>query len=211
MRVVPDVAQAFADLVVERQPRSIALSGGSTAVACYEALAARDIDWSQIEIFIGDERCVPIDDPDSNEGMIRRVLLEDGYGDSLHSLVGSSATPADAACSYESLLREHGPMDLIHLGLGPDGHTASLFPGASELLETERFVVVAGDDQHPHRRLTFTLPAISTARLVVFTVAGASKAAALATIAANVELVPASQVTAAEVIWLVDEAALNAA
>lgn len=194
---------------MERQPRSIALSGGSTALECYEALAARGVDWSRIEAFIGDERWVPIDDPDSNEGMIRRVLLDGGNGEALHSFVGSATTPENAADSYELVLREHGPLDLIHLGLGPDGHTASLFPGAPEISEAERLVVVTGDDQHPHRRLTLTLPAISTAQLVVFTVAGASKADALAGVAAHNERLPASHVTAAEVIWLVDDAALN--
>lgn len=210
LRVVPDVAEAFADLVAQRAPRSIALSGGSTAQDCYRVLAARRPDWSSVEVFFGDERFVPVADPDSNEGMARRILLDGVRPAEVHSMAGAGPTPEAAAAAYERRLRAHGPLDLLHLGLGPDGHTASLFPGSPVLAVTDRLVVATGDDLHPHPRLTLTYPAIASARLVVFTVAGAEKAAALADVAAGDRSLPATRVRAVEVAWLVDAAAMSA-
>jgi 6-phosphogluconolactonase/glucosamine-6-phosphate isomerase/deaminase len=109
-----------------------------------------------------------------------------------------------AAREYENTLPN--PFDLIHLGLGPDGHTASLFPGSAALAVTDRLVVTNGDELHPHPRLTFTYPALQRARLVVFTVAGAEKRDAFARIRAGDDL-PAARVTAERVLWLVDPAA----
>ena len=101
------------------------------------------------------------------------------------------------------------PIDLVHLGLGPDGHTASLFPGSPTLDVTDRFVVTAGDELHPHPRLTFTYPAIARSPLVVFTVAGAEKRDAFARVRAGDESLPATRVRAEKVIWLADAAALG--
>ena len=94
----------------------------------------------------------------------------------------------------------------MHLGLGPDGHTASLFPGSPALEERERLVVATGDDLHPHPRLTLTFPAIAQSRLAVFTVAGEGKREALQRVKAGDDL-PAARISAERVIWLVDEAA----
>lgn len=210
VREVADVAEAFADLVLQRAPTSIALSGGGTATDCYRALAARAPDWSGVEVLFGDERFVPVDDPDSNEGMARRVLLGRAAPAAVHSLAGAGTTPEAAAVAYDRLLHRHGPVDLVHLGLGPDGHTASLFPGSSALEVTDRLVVATGDDLHPHPRLTFTYPAIGSGRLVVFTVAGAEKRAALAGVLAGDPALPAARVRGGEVIVLADAAALRA-
>jgi 6-phosphogluconolactonase len=118
-----------------------------------------------------------------------------------------------AAASYARTLREIAGsppvLDLVHLGLGPDGHTASLFPGAATLDITDRFVVSAGDEQHPHPRLTFTLPAINRSPLVVFTVAGEEKREAFTRVRAGDESLPATRVRADQVIWLADAAALG--
>ena len=100
---VPDVAAAFADLVAERRPASIALSGGSTAEAAYRALATRGVDWSGTDVYLGDERFVPVDDPDSNEGMIRRVLFCDTEPNAIHSMSGAGATVEAAAEAYDAL------------------------------------------------------------------------------------------------------------
>ena len=206
VQIVDDVVGAFADLVASEQPRSIALSGGTTARDCYERLAAEQIAWEDVAVFWGDERWVPVDDPESNEGMAREVLLDRVHPAAVHSMRGAGSTPDAAATAYDALLREQGPVALVHLGLGPDAHTASLFPGSGALAERERLVVTNGDDAHPHLRLTFTFPAIAMSDLVVFTVEGDDKRDAFARVRAG-EDVPAAHVTAGRVLWLVDPAA----
>lgn len=196
VRVVDDVPSAFADLVAEEAPESVALSGGSLARRCYEQLAARDVDWRSVAVFFGDERDVPVDHEDSNEGMARRVLLDRASPAVVHSMVELGAG------AYDALLRSCPPIELVHLGLGPDGHTASLFPGAPQLDVTDRFVVDAGDDAHPHPRVTFTFPAIARAQLAVVTVAGEEKRDAWRRLCAGDDL-PAQRIAASRVLWLV--------
>lgn len=209
VRIVPHVPAAFAELVTSEAPRSIALSGGDTARACYTLLAtAASVDWSGVEVFFGDERWVPVHDPDSNEGMARLAFLDEVEPAWVHSMYRAGSTPEAAADAYDELIDGFGPIDLVHLGLGPDGHTASLFPGSAALDVSDRLVVTNGDDAHPHLRLTFTYPAIARARLVVFTVAGTGKREALARIRAGEDL-PASRVTAERVVWLVDAEAMG--
>jgi 6-phosphogluconolactonase len=196
---VDDVAAAFADLVVRDQPCSLALSGGETARRCYEALAARSgLDWSTITVLFGDERAVPVGDPDSNEGMAREELLD-------HVAVARVASLAELGPdAYDALLRQLGAIDLVHLGLGPDGHTASLFPGSGALEESDRLVVRTEARQPPLvDRLTFTLPAIALARHVVFTVDGGRKADAWRRVLAGDPDLPAARVRAEHVTWLV--------
>jgi 6-phosphogluconolactonase len=210
VRVVEHVPQAFAELVSATDIRSIALSGGDTARKCYELLAVADVDWPEVAVLFGDERWVAVGDPDSNEGMARFAFADQVLPREVYSLRHAGETPEDAAQAYDALLRDLGSIDLVHLGLGPDGHTASIFPGSSTLDERERLVVTAGDDLHPHPRLTFTYPAIAMAKLVVFTVAGEGKREALARIKAGDDL-PAARVRAGEVVWLVDAAANGSA
>jgi 6-phosphogluconolactonase len=203
LRVVEDVPTHFADLVVTNAPQSLALSGGDTAEACYQRLAARPFDWSNVEVFFGDERFVSPDHPDSNEGMARRALLDAVHPRAIHSMYRSGSIEA-AADAYDALVRERDPIELVHLGVGPDGHTASLFPGSPALDVQDRYVVATGDDEHPRPRLTFTFPAIARAPLVVVTVSGSDKREALRRIAAGADL-PAARIQAAHVLWLVDE------
>ena len=179
----------------------------------YAALATRTLDWSGIDVWFGDERFVPVTDPDSNEGMARQVLLDGARPRAIHSMTGAGAglegtgAGADAAAlAYDALVAAAPPIDVVHLGLGPDGHTASLFPGSAALTVTDRLVVTNGDALHPHPRLTFTYPALQRSRLVVFTVAGEDKRDAFTRIQAGDDL-PASRVTADRVLWLVDPAA----
>jgi 6-phosphogluconolactonase len=209
-RRVDSVPQAFEALVRDEAPRSMALSGGSTACACYELLATAEVDWRVVSFWFGDERWVPVHDRDSNEGRARVALIDQVEPHAVFSMYEAGPTPEEAAATYEQLLRDAPPTDLVHLGLGPDGHTASLFPGSTALDEAERLVVSTGDDQHPHRRLTFTFPAIARARLVVFTVSGAEKRDALARVRAGEDL-PATRARAERVVWLVDSAAASAA
>jgi 6-phosphogluconolactonase len=206
VRVVPHVPQAFQQLVAAEAPQSIALSGGDTARQCYELLAVADVDWPVVTIFFGDERWVPVGEPDSNETMGRFAFVDQVMPRAVHSMRHAGETIEEAADAYDQLVRRHGPIDLIHLGLGPDGHTASLFPGSPALDEQDRLVVATGDELHPHPRLTLTLPAIAMSRLVVFTVAGDEKKDTLARVKAG-EDVPAARVSAERVLWLVDEAA----
>ena len=209
VRIVPHVPAAFAELVTTEGPRSIALSGGDTARACYQLFAtAANVDWPGVEVFFGDERWVPVHDPDSNEGMARLAFLDELDPAWVHSLYGAGETPETAAAAYDQLLRDSAPIDLVHLGLGPDGHTASLFPGSAALQVQDRLVVPNGDDAHPHPRLTFTYPALARSRLVVFTVAGAGKREAFGRVRAGDD-VPAAHVEAERIIWLVDTEAMG--
>jgi 6-phosphogluconolactonase len=207
MRIVPHVPSAFAEFVTDVQPRSIALSGGDTARASYQLLGtATRVDWSLVDIFFGDERWVSIHDPDSNEGMARLAFLDEVDPAWVHSLRHAGETIEEAASAYDALLRDFGLLDLIHLGLGPDGHTASLFPGSPALDEQHALVVSNEDDAHPHPRLTFTYPELARGRTVVFTVAGAEKRDALDRVRAGDDL-PAARVEADRIVWLVDPAA----
>jgi len=210
LEIVDDVAQAFAQLIVDEAPTSIALSGGDTAKRCYELLATADVDWQAVDIFFGDERWVPVHDPESNEGMARFAFLDQVMPRAIHSMRGAGETPEAAAEAYDQLVRTSPPIDLVHLGLGPDGHTASLFPGSPALEETTRLVIATGDDLHPHRRLTFTFPGIARSRLVVFTVSGEEKREAFARVRRE-EDVPAARVRADRVIWLADSSAAGGA
>jgi 6-phosphogluconolactonase len=205
VRVVDDVPGAFASLVLDVQPSTFALSGGGTAERCYARLAATDgIDWPQMDVLLGDERWVRVDDPDSNEGMARRMLLDLVGVRAIHSAFFAGETIEEAAAAYDALVRSFEAIDLIHLGLGPDGHTASLFPGSPALDERDRLVLATGDAEHPHPRITFTLPAIARGRLAVFTVEGDEKREAFERVSAGEDL-PAAHVRAEHVLWLVDQ------
>jgi 6-phosphogluconolactonase len=208
VRVVDDVAGAFVTLVEQAAPTTLALSGGATAERCYTRLRdAEDVDWSRVEVLLGDERWVPVDHPDSNEGMIRRVLADHVAIGSVYSMARAAADISDAAIAYEAVIKGlPDGIDVIHLGLGPDGHTASLFPGNPALDERDRLVLATGDDAHPHPRLTITFPVIEAAGLVVVTVEGDAKREAFARVQAGDD-VPAARIRGERVIWLVDPAA----
>jgi 6-phosphogluconolactonase len=213
---VDDVTTAFADAVVEAfkarpGPRfALVLSGGPTARACYEVLAETDgIEWSAVHVYVGDERIVPPDDPDANQRLIRESLLDriDPVGS--FQPMPTELPVEQCVAEYQHVLSElvTGPgIDLIHLGMGPDGHTASLFPGASTLDAPPGELVAATEDPNgvnPHPRLTLTLSAINSARLAVVTVAGASKADAVARLVRGDDI-PAARVHAGRMLWLVD-------
>src|SRR3954447_8232889 len=120
----------------------VALAGGSTPERCHELLAERDVDWSRVHVWESDERAVPPDDEESNFLMIRRSLLDriDITEANVHRVRGELGADA-AAAAYEEELRAAGPLDLVMCGMGPDGHTMSLFPGHPELEVSDRLVV----------------------------------------------------------------------
>jgi 6-phosphogluconolactonase len=216
---VDDVARAFTDAVLEAfaarpGPRfALVLSGGPTAKACYEQLAtAGGVAWSVVDVFVGDERVVPPDDDDANQRLIKEALLDPVGGVGSFSPMPTVGPVGECVAAYQRTMSDlvTGPgIDLIHLGMGPDGHTASLFPGAPTLDAEPGVLVAATEDPNgvnPHPRLTLTLPAINSARTAVFTVAGASKADAVAALLRGDDL-PAARVHAGRTLWLVDGAA----
>jgi 6-phosphogluconolactonase len=213
--VVEDVPGEFAERVVEaflNRPGdgfSLVLSGGTTARRCYERLAADggdQIDWWQVDVYWGDERCVPPDHPDSNERLGRESLLE---------RVGAANAVYPMRCDegpdpYQQRVAQAGRLDLVHLGLGPDGHTASLLPGSAGLNADPGRLVVMNDDpkgNNVHRRMTLTFSGIARARLVIVTVEGEEKREAFAAVRRGDPDIPATRIQADRVIWLVDPAA----
>jgi 6-phosphogluconolactonase len=196
----------------------VALTGGSTPRGAYERAAAMDVDWSGATLWFGDERCVAPEDERSNYAMAKASLLDriDGAPPVVHRIKGEEG-PGEAADDYEMRLRDvFGSdlpvLDLVLLGLGGDGHCASLFPGKPEVSVTDRLVVgVPEAGLEPFvPRVTFTLPLINAARDVVFLVTGAGKAEAAARAFGGDTPdpdTPASLVTGGSLTVLLDQAA----
>ena len=181
-----------AEAVSARGRFTAALSGGKTPVALYRLLAkapfASQIPWARVHLFWGDERCVPPDHADSNYRMTRESLLDHVPIPPANVLrMPGEMDPVEAAARYEERLREffasHGDsfpvFDFILLGLGEDGHTASLFPGTRAIRESARWVLCHYVDAQKGWRITLTPPVINAARTVVFIAAGAGKSAVL--------------------------------
>ena len=191
VEVVDDVAAAATERIAAavRAGGHIALSGGSTPRAAHEGVAVvRDLDWSQTHLWFGDERAVPSENEHSNYRMARESLLDriEGTAPEVHR-VPTELGYREAATAYEHELGEafgtdHPPaLDLVLLGIGPDAHTASLFPGAPQLRERERWVVgVETPGMAPLlSRVTLTLPVLNAAREIVFLISGEDKAEAV--------------------------------
>jgi len=227
------VAHAAANLLVQLQAAdrpqehfNIALSGGSTPRALHHVLVAppyrEQVDWESMQYFWGDERFVPPDDPESNYRMARETLLAEARvtSDQVHRVPTERGDPAMVAELYEADIRREmnvlpGQLprfDLILLGMGPDGHCASLFPHTEALHVRDRLVTANFVPKLNANRITFTAPVINNAAAVVFLVAGADKADALAAVlegSHDPETYP-SQLIAPEhgaLHWLVDRAA----
>jgi 6-phosphogluconolactonase len=214
VEVIDDVPGRFAGCVIDAfidRPDatfSLAVSGGDTARRCYERLAvdgAEAIDWWAVDLFWGDERCVDPDSIESNERLVREALLERvGAANEVHPMRCD-----DGPEPYQLKISTLPAIDVIHLGMGPDGHTASLFPASPALdADAGRLVVMNQDPsgRNPHPRMTFTFSAIARARLVIVTIEGAEKADAFARVRAGEDL-PVARVRAPRVLWLVDPVA----
>ena len=219
----PALARRVADWLLELAQAkdgrfALCLSGGSTPRILYALLAAppyRDsFPWGRAHLFWGDERFVPPDDPQSNYRMVREALLShvDIPPANVHPIPTEPLTPTDAAQRYEFLLRGfHRPdpdaplFDVTLLGLGADGHTASLFPGSAALSERTRWAVPAEGSQ---TRITLTYPALESSRRVAFLVDGAPKRDILARVLAGDETLPAARLKPqGELRWFTDRAA----
>jgi len=200
----------------------VALSGGSTPRRMYEILAGDDyrdrVDWSRTQLFWSDERCVPPDDPQSNYRMVTEALAPVAIPPlNVHRLRGEDP-PEVAAQKYEGELRQTFRLlsddlprfDLILLGLGEDGHTASLFPGTSALNDTTHLVAANYVEKFKTHRLTLTLPVINHAANVAFLVSGAGKRTILQRVLEEPgDSLPAQRVhpSNGRLLWFVDEAA----
>ncbi|HZU15008.1 MAG TPA: 6-phosphogluconolactonase [Candidatus Dormibacteraeota bacterium] len=203
------LARRAADLVAEAVragARTLVLAGGSTPRRAYQLLATEPLPWGRVTVLFGDERCVPPDHPESNYRMAKRELLDHVHPGSLHRIPGELGAEA-AAARYDTIVRSLTPLDLVLLGMGPDGHTASLFPGHAALHAAGYAVAVHDAPKPPPERVSLTLGALREARQVVVLVAGEDKAAALAR--ARRGEVPAGMIPGAR--YLVDRAAVGRA
>lgn len=182
LRVLPtpaaaadEVARLLAEAV--RAGASLALSGGSTPRTAYERAVALEPDWGDASVWLADERCVLPDDPLANARLVRETILDRALVAPRFHPVATHVGVEGAAARYDALLRAEGPPDLVLLGVGADGHTASLFPGLPAVEERERLAVATDAGLEPLvPRVTLTLLAIACARHVVFLVTGAGKA-----------------------------------
>jgi 6-phosphogluconolactonase len=199
----------------------VALAGGGTPRRTYELLAEPPhraaVPWGLCQVFFGDERCVPPDHADSNHRMAREALLSRVPipPAQVHRIRGEAEdADAEAARAEAELRAALGPaprLDLAVLGMGPDGHVASLFPGSPALAEERRLALAVVAAKPPPRRITLTLPALCAAEAALFLVAGAEKAERVAEVlSGRAPDLPASRVRpAGESIWLLDAAAAS--
>ena len=185
------VAKAFAKYLAKQITKApifhIALSGGSTPKVLFEILAkdyADKIDWLKVHLYWGDERCVPFNDADSNFGMTEEKLLQhiDFPSTNIHRVIGQNK-PSHEAIRYSNIINNYLPsknnlpvFDLIILGMGSDGHTASIFPHQMELMTDENTCGVATHPESGQKRITLNGPVINNAKQIHFLVTGASKA-----------------------------------
>lgn len=201
------------DEAVARSERSVSfvVAGGSTPRPVYAWLARSGrIPWERVEIYFGDERCVPADDPGSNYRMVRESLLEPAgiAPERVHRMEAERADRRAAAAAYERILPER--LDVLLLGIGEEGHTLSLFPGSPALRERERRVVPVTTPKPPPDRLTLTPPVVGRARSIFVLARGAGKAEAVARGLEgplDVESCPVQLARPGE--WLLDEAAAS--
>jgi 6-phosphogluconolactonase len=228
------LAQSAADRIADFAERAISqtgrfilgLAGGTTPRLTYELLTdsryKRIIDWNSVHIFWGDERCVPPNHPDSNYHMAKTALLDlvDIPATRIHRIQGE-INPQKAADQYERELRDYfqgrlgiarARFDLLLLGLGADGHTASLFPGTPAIRETQRWTAAQHIDQLNAWRITLTPPAINAAKTIMFLVTGSDKAEAVQKVLTapyQPDAIPAQIVRPDDgnVIWMLDNAA----
>src|SRR5258708_2846772 len=219
-----EVIRVATESVKQRGRFTIALSGGSTPKNLYTLIAANagsSLPWAQMFCFWGDERMVPLDDPDSNYRMAKEALLSKVPlpAGNIYPVPAENQDAAAVAEAYDETIRKFFALeagafprfDLILLGMGPDGHTASLFPETAALHEKSRLVVANWGEKLKTSRITFTLPVLNAARCVAFLVSGADKAAVLREVlegAAPPEKYPSKlvQPTNGKLIWFLDRA-----
>ncbi|HSE19961.1 MAG TPA: 6-phosphogluconolactonase [Pyrinomonadaceae bacterium] len=209
-----ELARGAAEFFVARRPRTVALSGGSTPKAMFELLATETrVSWADIHFFWSDERHVPPDHPESNYRMANEALLSHVHGN-VHRVPSENPDAAAAAREYEKTIIEVTKqtlprLDLIFLGLGTDGHTASIFPGSEVLHEMKHLVAAPYVEKLKTYRITMTLPLLNNGASVVFLVSGAEKAEIVKEVLEGETKYPAQAVkpTQGELIWMLDQPA----
>jgi 6-phosphogluconolactonase len=209
--------------IAERGRFLVALSGGGTPMRLYELLGDQfqhDVDWSRAHFFWGDERCVPVDDAGNSYGQTKKVLFDKIGTTNIHR-VNSDLAPDSAATDYADALKvfsepplEWPRFDLVLLGMGDDGHTASLFPNSPVDVTTPTLAVTANYQDRPANRVTLTQLVINDAREIWFMVAGKNKAETLLNVldgAYKPKLYPAQRIkpTDGNLVWMIDEEAAS--
>jgi 6-phosphogluconolactonase len=174
-RAARDLSTAIAQARAERGVAHIGLAGGTTPMRCYELLDAHVRDWTDVHLWYGDERCVPFDDPESNHGQVKERLRAPGA--TWHPMPGTLG-PAEGAIEYSREM-DGTVLDLLHLGMGPDGHTASLFPDHPGLDAQGIAIGITDSPKPPPERITLTLPKINESRRIALLVSGEGKSDAL--------------------------------
>ena len=197
-------AAAAADIAtaLSEGARTLVLAGGTTPQRCYELLSRMDVEWGRVTVLFGDERCVPPDHADSNYRMAREALLDRVAPATVHRMPAELG-PDEGAELYARVVKAMTPLDVVVLGVGEDGHTASLFPGHPALKAKELAVGIRDSPKPPPERVTLTLPALRRARRVIILATGAGKADAVAK--AQRGEVPSGMIAGAR--WLIDRAA----
>ena len=218
--VAGELLSRLADVQATGGVPQIALTGGTIAEEIHREIArlspASEVDWSQVVIWWGDERFVAPDSPDRNAGQAREAFLDAVGATRVHEMPSTAdAADVDAgAAAYAADLREHGSgeFDVVMLGIGPDGHIASLFPGFPQLDSTEIAVGVTGSPKPPPERISLTFAPLNRAKSVWFLVSGEGKASAVAQAVGGADRhdIPAAGVTGHdETIWFLDRAAAS--
>lgn len=205
------IAQAIERAIADRGRASVMLAGGNTPRAVYRRLALDpDVAWDKVEIFFGDERAVPPGDPQSNYHMARKSLLDAVPVPSDRVFRMQAERPDREAAAEEYARRLPARLDLVILGIGEDGHTASLFPGSSALRETARKVVAVMGPKAPPHRLTVTPPVIAAAREKIILASGAGKAGAVAqALEGTNQPAQCPAQLARDGVWIMDRAAAS--
>jgi len=204
--VAQRVAELAAQAIAARGVFHLALAGGETPRRCYEKLRHLPVDWTHVQVYFGDERCLPAGDAGRNDRMAREALLKHVAipPDNIHAIPAELGARV-AAARYAAVLESAAPLDLVLLGMGEDGHTASLFPGNPAMGSKTPAVPVFDSPKPPAERVSLGLGALNAARHKIFLVAGAGKRTALERILRG-EPLPAARILAAE--WHLDRAAL---
>jgi len=202
------VVKAAAEAIAERGVFHWVLAGGTTPKRCYELLRDADIDWPNVRVWFGDERCLPVGDAERNDRMADEALLNHVPIPSVQiHRMDAELGPELAAARYAALLADAPAMDLILLGIGEDGHTASLFPGNLALDDQRLAVPVFNSPKPPSQRVSMGYAVLNAARRCLIMVAGKGKADAISRIR-NGERLPVARVSGSE--WLIDQDASGA-